>query len=203
MRAKDIMTTPVVTVTRDTHIKDAAALMVERAISAMPVVDEAGDLVGIVSEADLIPLELTPDPRSHILPTPRRHGPVPRTVGEVMTTRVVALQESADVAEVARLMLRAQVKRIPIVSDARVIGIVSRRDVLKVLARSDAEIVAELRELLDEEIEMLGRFVAEVEDGVVTLTGPDERPSRRLAELLARSVAGVIDVQFRDAPPET
>jgi CBS domain-containing protein len=70
MRAKDIMTTPVVTITSGRPVKEVAGLLVERGISAVPVVDERGALVGIVSEADLVPLETTPDPRSRARPDP-------------------------------------------------------------------------------------------------------------------------------------
>jgi osmotically-inducible protein OsmY len=80
-----------------------------------------------------------------------------------------------------------------------VIGIVARRDVLKGLARSDLEIEVELGDLLDEEIQMMGRYRAQVSDGVVTLLGPVDRASQRLAELLARSIPGVIDVRFERA----
>ncbi|MGH2655556.1 MAG: CBS domain-containing protein [Actinomycetota bacterium] len=195
MRVKDIMATPVVTVTPNQALKEVAALLVERGISAVPVVDQNDQLVGIVSERDLIPLETTPEPRSRILPVKgRRH--VPTTVAEVMTPDVVTLPESADAAEAARLMLDRGVKRIPIVKGPRVVGIVSRRDLLRVLARTDREIRAEIEELLDDEILMLGRFRAQVANGVVTLSGPADERSRRLAEVLARSVPGVLAVRF-------
>lgn len=202
MRAKDIMTTPVITVTPETPLKEVAALLVDRGISAVPVVGDAEELVGIVSEADLVPLETTPDPRSRIILRRWRRFRVPRTAGQVMIREVVALSEDADVSEVAWLMLEKRVKRIPIVAAGRVTGIVSRRDVIKVLARTDAEILVEVAELLDDEILMLGRFEPEVSGGVVTLTGtgPREPARRRLAELLARSVPGVIEVRFTDDP---
>lgn len=198
MRAKDIMTTPVITVTPDTPLKEVAALLVDRGISGVPVVNDAEELVGIVSEADLVPLETTPDPRSRIIPRRWRWFRVPQTAEEVMTREVVALPEDADVSDVAGLMLEKRVKRIPILAGDRVVGIVSRRDVLKVLARTDAEILREVTELLDDEILMLGRFEPGVSGGVVTLTGPRDPASRRLAELLTRSVAGVIEVRFAE-----
>jgi CBS domain-containing protein len=198
MRAKDIMTRPAITVTPDRPIKVAASLLIEHAISALPVVDEQGELIGIVSEGDLVPLETRPDPRRHLLPTPQRQAHVPLIVQEVMTRDVVALPEDADVAEVARLMLDRHVKRIPIVRDRHVVGIVSRRDLLKVLARDDGDIRHELDALLSDEILSLGRFTADVRGGVAVLVGPGDRASRRLAELLARSVPGVLAVEFAD-----
>ncbi|HEX6261628.1 MAG TPA: CBS domain-containing protein [Actinomycetota bacterium] len=196
MHVKDVMTTPVVTLRPETPIKEAAALLVRHGVSGAPVVDEHEQLVGIVSESDLMALETTPDPRSRIRLPRWRRVRVPRRVEQVMTRDVVTLPERADVADAARLMLERRVKRIPVVAEGRVVGIVSRRDVLRLLARTDGEIRAELQELLSEEILILGRFEAQVEDGVVTLAGPPDPRARRLAELLARSVGGVVGVRF-------
>jgi CBS domain-containing protein len=197
MRVKDIMSSPVVTVRPDTPIKEAAAILVERRISALPVVGEHGNLTGIVSEADLVVLETQPDPRRHVIPSQYRRKAIPRVVGEVMTRDVIAVDEDADVALVARLMLEHRLKSVPVVIGNEVVGIVARRDVLRVLARSDIEIHVELEDLLDEEIQMMGRYRARVSDGIVTLYGPTDRAGQRLAELLARSVPGVIDVRFK------
>jgi CBS domain-containing protein len=199
MRAKDIMTSPVITVTPDTSIKEAAAILIRNRISTLPVVNDQQELVGIVSEADLMALETEPDPRRHVIPQLYTTKSAPRVVGEVMTRDVIAVPEDANVAMVARLMLEHRLKSVPVVIGNEVIGIVARRDVLKVLARSDMEIHVELEDLLDEEIQMMGRYRARVSDGVVTLIGPVDRASQRLAELLARSVPGVIGVRFERA----
>jgi CBS domain-containing protein len=199
MRAKDVMTTPVVTVSPSTRLKDVAALFVERGISAVPVVDEADELIGIVSEYDLVPLEAARDPRAHVIPIGHAHRDVPRTAAEVMTREVVCAPPDADAGEIARLMLKRGVKSIPIVEGKWVVGIVSRRDLLRVLARSDPEIRAELDELFDDEIGMLGRFEIDVSDGVVTVRGHTDREGRHLAEVLARSVPGVVEVEFEAA----
>jgi CBS domain-containing protein len=199
MRAKEIMTSPVISVMPDTPIKEAAAILIRNRISALPVVDELEHLVGIVSEADLVALETVPDPRRHAIPSTYKAKPVPRVVGEVMTREVVAVPDDADLALVARLMLEHRLKSLPVVMGNEVIGIVARRDVLKVLARSDLEIHVELEDLLDEEIQMMGRYRAQVSNGVVTLTGPVDRASQRLAELLARGVPGVLGVRFEKA----
>jgi CBS-domain-containing membrane protein len=203
VRARDVMTSSVITAQPSTLIKDAAALLVAHQINAVPVVDEAGCLVGIVSEADLLGLESGFDPRRHVIPLGNGNSgrtDAPRTVVEIMTRDVVALPDDADVADVARLMLDKRIKQIPIVSGNELVGIVSRRDILKVLARHDADIHVELEDLLDEEIKSIGRFRAVVAGGVVTLRGPSDGDSRRLAELLARSVPGVVAVRFADAP---
>jgi CBS domain-containing protein len=201
MRAKDIMTTPVITVARETPLKEVANTLIRREINAVPVVNEADELIGIVSEADLVLLETTPDPRSQAIPIGHRNEPFPRTAGDVMTTKVVALPEEADTSQIARLMLEKRIRQIPIVSGTRVTGIVARRDLLKVLARSDAEIRCEVEDMMDDEILMLGRFGVDVSGGVVTLRGSTDRPGRRLAELLTRSVPGVLDVEFVEVNP--
>jgi CBS domain-containing protein len=104
------------------------------------------------------------------------------------------------VAEAARVMLERHIKRVPIVDEGRVVGIVSRRDLLRILARSDREISNELDALLSDEILMLGHLRTEVHDGVVDLYGGDDPATRRLGELLARSVPGVLEVRIHADP---
>jgi CBS domain-containing protein len=195
MRVRDVMSSPVVTVAPDTHLKEVADLLVRHEVSAVPVVED-GALVGIVSEADLVPLELAPDPRAHLAPVREPPPGVPRVVAEVMTREVVALPEGADAAEAGRLMLERRIKSIPVVQGRRVVGIVARRDLLKVLARGDEEIAGDLRTLLEEELGPPSPYRVTVRDGVVELTGPPDPTVRRLATLLVRGVPGVVEVRF-------
>jgi len=195
MRVRDVMSSPVVTVAPDTHLKEVADLLVRHEVSAVPVVED-GALVGIVSEADLVPLELAPDPRAHLAPVREPPPGVPRVVAEVMTREVVALPEGADAAEAGRLMLERRIKSIPVVQGRRVVGIVARRDLLKVLARADEEIAGDLRALLEEELGPPSPYRVTVRDGVVELTGPPDPTVRRLATLLVRGVPGVVEVRF-------
>jgi CBS domain-containing protein len=195
MRIRDVMSSPVVTVAPDTHLKEVADLLVRHELSAVPVVED-GALVGIVSEADLVPLELAPDPRAHLAPVREPPPGIPRVVAEVMTREVVALPEGADAAEAGRLMLERRIKSIPVVQGRRVVGIVARRDLLKVLARGDEEIAGDLRTLLEEELGPPSPYRVTVRDGVVELTGPPDPTVRRLATLLVRGVPGVVEVRF-------
>jgi CBS domain-containing protein len=195
MRAKDAMTSPAITVTPETHCKDAAALLVRHRISALPVVDGGGRLVGLVSEADLLPLEATPDPRSQATPLQPRVEPLPRLVEEVMTPDVYTVDEDTDLGLVAQRMLDANVKRFPVLRGNRVVGIVSRHDLVKVIARTDEEVQAGVQNALAEEGMRLGSLGVRVRDGVVELTGGGDRQTLRLAEILARSVPGVLDVR--------
>ena len=189
------MTSPAITVTPETHCKDAAALLVRHRISALPVADETGRLVGLVSEADLLPLEATPDPRSAATPLPPRAMPLPRTVDEVMTPEVYTVDEDTDLGTVAQRMLEANVKRFPVLRGDRVVGIVSRHDLVRVIARADEEVEAGVQKLLSDEGMRLTATGVTVHDGVVELSVDGDGPTLRLAEILARSVPGVLDVR--------
>lgn len=195
MRAKDVMSTPVVTVEAATPAKDVASVLVRYDIGAVPVVDDSGGLHGLVSEEDLLPLGRAED---HVWRRPYPMRPPPRTAGEAMTTDVVTVTGDADVADVVRLMLERGAARVPVVEDGRVVGIISRRDVLRMLARSDASIEAELRAWLDAESELIGSWTATVSHGWVALRGPAEDTARRLATLIAQHVPGVVAFSFED-----
>jgi CBS domain-containing protein len=125
MKVHEIMSRRVIAVTPGTGIKEAAGLLVERGISALPVLDSKGALVGIVSEADLI--------------APETGGSGLRLVGDVMTRDVLTVSASCEVTQAARIMLDAGIKRVPVLRARRVVGILSRRDLVRVLARSDGE----------------------------------------------------------------
>jgi CBS domain-containing protein len=197
MRVKQVMSSPVVTVRPGTPVKEVAAVLVGCGISAVPVVGEDGRLLGIVSEGDLVPLQALPEPGRY----PGRAelaGFLPRTAADAMTTRVVTVGEDADAAQAARLMLERSVRSLPVLRGGRLTGIVSRRDLLRALARRDAELRAEVEELLADPNLLLGAVGVAVDGGVVRLTGARDRATRRLAGVLARSVPGVVAVSFAD-----
>lgn len=191
MHVRDAMTAQVVTVEPATPIKDAARILVERDFSALPVVDAAGELVGIVTEADLLPLE-APDPRTQLRP----RGPAPATVGEVMTQDVITTDPAADLSVAAELMLQAAIKHLPVLDCGRLVGILSRHDIVRVLAAPDGRVEERVREVLADEGAGLVQAGVHVEHGVVVLSGVSDSRTRRLAEALARSVPGVLDVRF-------
>ena len=195
MRVRDVMSTPVVTVPPGMPLKEVARLLVTRGISAVPVVDR-GELVGILSEANLIPVELAPDPRAHLARLPDASQTPSRVASEAMTRDVVALPEDADVADAGRLMLERRIKSIPVVRRRRVIGMVARRDLLEVLARTDEAITRDLETLLAAQLGAPSPYRVTVRDGVVDLTGPPDPVDRQLATLLARGVPGVLEVRL-------
>ena len=198
MRATDFMTSPVVTVSPSTPISEASALLVDRGFSAVPVVDDLQQLVGIVSESDLLRGRVSADPRAHLRPIPLDVTPPPHSVEEVMTDKVVALPESADEAAFAAVMIGNKFKSVPVVSGLRVVGIVSASDLLRTHIRSDETIAREVGTRLHEYTGGRDLWSVTVTDGVVTLTGRLAEPHRRVAVLLAETVPGVARVLVAD-----
>jgi CBS domain-containing protein len=123
MRAKDVMSDGVLSVGPDASVLEAARLLINRRVSAMPVVDDTGTMTGIVSEADLMG-----DTADYVAAYDGR--PV-RTVADVMTREVVTVSEDTPIAQVAWLMKARNIKRIPILKNGAIVGIVSRVDILR------------------------------------------------------------------------
>jgi CBS domain-containing protein len=190
VKVREIMTRPVTVVHTDTPVQEAAAMLTAHNITSMPVLDDDDQVVGIVSEADLIRERM---PRHENDNTD--HGEPAHLVSQVMTDTVVCLPDSADTADAAELMLNYDVRAIPIVSGSRLQGIVSRRDLLRSLVRDDDAIAAEVRSRLDYYAGRHGRWSVEVDDGVVTVAGQfDDEAERQVVSVLARTVAGVSSV---------
>src|SRR5512132_2554993 len=189
MRICEVMTSPVVTVQPDTQLKDVAATLIEHGINAAPVTDASDRLVGIVSEADLLSLEPPPGLGS-VASWPSRD-----TVRGVMSQSVYTLTEHVDAAAAARMMLRHNLKSVPVVAGDRVVGIVARRDLLRLIARSDQEIRVDLERRLKEELDALQRLAVDVVGGVVTIDAAIGPLGRQLLEGLARTVPGVVEVR--------
>jgi CBS domain-containing protein len=197
MRAKDIMTTTVVTVHSDDPIHHAATLMTDRKVTSLPVLDEDDRVIGIISEADIIRDRMPSDPRSHLRVDPEQQPDPSQLVRDVMIETVVCLGENADTADLAALMLDNNVRAVPIVDGARLVGIVSRRDLLRTLLRDDDAILRDVQQSLDDYAAESGRWRVTVEDGVVSIHGRFDGDEQKIVELLARSVRGVIRVHTK------
>jgi CBS domain-containing protein len=198
MLVREVMTPHPVTVHPSTETKTALRLLDEHAVTSMAVVEEDSRIVGVVGEADLVREALPPDPRAHMIPPAEDPRPArPHTVGEVMNRHPVAVHGDTDLSEAVELMTSTAVKSLPVVDGRRrVVGMVSRRDVVHLLARDDERIEQQVDELYREAgVDWLVR----VDDGTVTVEGPDDRSSRAIAISLASTVAGVTDVRI--APP--
>ena len=204
---KDLMTPQVVTIGPATPFKEIGPRLANHRVSAVPVVDDDGLVLGVVSEADLLLKEEFPDPDADIplFWTKRRRLERDRaaatTARDLMSIAVVSIAPEATVAEAARRMHTAGVKRLPVLDEGgRLVGILSRADLLKVFNRPDQAI---RREIMDEVIvgEFMmdpNRFFIHVTDGVVVLQGRVER--RSLLPWLVRavhSVEGVVRVKNR------
>jgi CBS-domain-containing membrane protein len=201
------MTTEVVTVDERASFKDVATLIARHRVSALPVLDGDGRVVGIVSEADLLLKEEFPEGTAggRLFQSRRRREARAKAAGdtaaEVMTSPAVTVGPDVSIAEAARLLHRHGVKRLPVVDPAGpLLGIVSRADLLKVFLRSDTEIADEVRQ----QVLVRGMWidpdtvVVEVRDGVVTLSGQLERSSLiPIVASLTRSLDGVVDVVDR------
>jgi CBS domain-containing protein len=229
MKAKDIMTTPVIGVTPDTTVSEIAALLLERRISAVPVV-ENGRLVGIVSEADLLHrheigtdcvaqsgswwLRLFSADRS-IEEYIKSHA---RRARDVMTHEVATVSPETPVAEVATVLERRGVKRVPVVEAGRLAGIVSRANLVQALARMPQD---EVRATRPSDEAIRARLLAELErqpwwrhgmstvyvsEGVVTYSGAiGAEEERHAARVAAENIAGVRGIEdrrpmYRDLP---
>ncbi|HKS44968.1 MAG TPA: CBS domain-containing protein [Amycolatopsis sp.] len=190
MRVLDIMSKPVVTVTQETPAKQAAGLLAAHGFTALPVVDDDERLVGIVTEADLMADRIPRDARFSRLDACERHPGA--TVAEVMTTPATAMGPGTELAVLARALLEARIRAMPIVDGARVVGIVTRGDIVRTFARGDADIAADVRHHLA----IYGgadRWHVQVRDGIVDIADEfDDGTDRHVATLLAQSVPGVV-----------
>ncbi|GAA2211798.1 CBS domain-containing protein [Nonomuraea monospora] len=204
----DVMTTDVVTVTAPTPFKDIAEALIAGGISAVPVVDDDGHVLGMVSEADLLRKEefreqfyregYRPPLRARLRHPKGREKAEGDTAAELMTSPAVRVSPRAATVEAARLMDAHDVKRLAVVDgDGRLVGIVSRRDLVKLFLRSDEEIAREVREdVLDRSlwVDTEGVEVG-VHQGIVTLSGwMERRTEAAIAVRMTGRVNGVVDV---------
>lgn len=217
MQVSDVMTVDVVSVSLDTPVDAIARLMVERRISGVPVVDRQSRVLGMVSEGDLIRRSETDTARRRswwlqlLSPSAELASEYVKTHGRraehVMTRKVVTVAETAPLREVADLLERHGIKRMPVLRDGRLVGIISRANLLQALASAGASTAAArgdeaIRELLLAELRrqkwapaLPGNVI--VTDGIVHLWGnvlsEEERTARRVAAENIDGVRGVED----------
>lgn len=192
MFVRQVMTPDPVTVSAGTTVKTALRLLDENDISSMPVVDAAGRICGVVSEADLIRDLVGPDQRLHEIPVADpepQHG----YVDEVMTAHAITVLPETDLATAVDLVTSIGIKCLPVVdAQGRVVGVVSRRDVVRVLARADEMLEREVDGLLSDA--GMSDWLVDVHDGIARITGPETSRERTLAKVLARTVPGIVAV---------
>lgn len=206
---KGVMTDSVVAVREDADFKEMVTVMRSRRISAFPVIDTSGRVLGVVSEADLLLKETTPAlPQGAIRLAWRlrdRSKAAGMTAAELMTKPAVTIREDAPVAEAARLMQSRKVKRLPVVDgNGRLRGIITRTDVLSVFERPGYEIWDEvIKDVIAGEFGLDPEmFVVTVQSGIVTVTGSvDRRPNALSLLATIRHLEGVIGVRDRLSYP--
>jgi CBS domain-containing protein len=217
MKARDVMTQPVLWVTPETPLHQVAALMLERRISGVPVVDAAGHVVGVLSEGDFIRrpeigtdlpgsrwLRFLASPDEQARDYLKTHG---RTAAEVMSAPALTVPADTPLATVARIMSAKGIKRLPVIEDGRLVGIVTRADLLRAVyehpaqtqAASDDEIRHAVAAVLKSADWAAGAIVdVQVSQGVVQLRGSvDSEPQREALLLAVRSLPGVRGVEAR------
>lgn len=223
MEAQDVMTRNVATTTPEATVSEVAGLLIDRHVSAAPVVDAEGKLVGIVSEGDLIRrpeiagerrpswwLAMISDQADLARDYVKTHG---QTVADIMTRNVATVSETTPINEIARLLEERRIKRVPVLRDGKVVGIVARADLLRALAvrpvpevsaaarKDDRAILAELQQKLHQQHWDGLLLNVVVEDGVAHVWGLVENEATRKALVVAaKEVAGVKQVATHFAP---
>lgn len=193
MLVSDVMTSPALSVPLGAPIEVAISILGRSSISSLPVVDERGAVVGIVSEGDVLRDQLPRDPRAHLrapLPTLARD----RRVNDVMTADPKCVTQMTDSSEVAQLLARRGWKSLPVVDEERrLIGVVSRSDILRVMAVPDEQLVQAIdRALLEAGIPSV---TVQVTGGHVNVSpGVPELGPAALA--VAATVPGIRSVQL-------
>lgn len=211
MKAHQIMSRDVVTVTPAMPVRDIAALMTEKRISGVPVVSADGTVVGIVSESDLLRraeigtvpprkwwLNFFSDPDALARQYTKTHG---LRAEDVMTHPVISVGEDADLSEIARTLDKHKVKRLPVLQDGKLVGIISRADIVRALSQtevvrpsmSDAALEKSLQEKMRAQDWLEDTFInLAVRDGAVELTGfVASAEQRRALHVLIEATDGV------------
>jgi CBS domain-containing protein len=200
----DVMTHTVAAIGRGASFKEIVRMMQEWKVSALPVLEGEGRVVGVVSEADLLHKEEFRDSDPDRATQLRRLSDLAKagavTAGELMTSPALTVHADETLARAARTMAHAKVKRLPVVDELGMLqGIVSRADLLKVFLRDDEDIAEEVRREVVSYLFPAATSAARVavRDGVVTLSGRIKDTSLiPVAARLIRAVEGVVDVEF-------
>jgi CBS domain-containing protein len=207
-RVSDVMTTTVVTVDRITPYQEIDRLLTRHRISGVPVLKMGREVVGVVSETDLLAAEDETRRQARMAGSIgrrwhlRKQPHVRLTAGALMTSPAITIAPDATIPAAARLMTTNHISRLPVVGEkGKLVGLVSRRDLLSVFLRPDADIAHDARQVLDElPLADAKAVIAEVKHGVVTLTGtirPEADHEQDLMPLTVRliwDIDGVVDV---------
>ena len=224
MNASDVMTAGVITTGPDADVRSAAKTMLEKGISALPVVDKTGNLIGIISEGDLIRrtesgteattswwLRLLSDNEALASRFVKAHG---MRVADVMSQEVITAAPDTPLAEIARLLEKNRIKRVPILKDGKLVGVVSRANLLQALASAKPAFAgtvqvsdntlrdAILNRLWDQPWAHPGMINVIVTSGVVDLWGTVSSDTERKAlKILVAEMPGVVAINDHLSKP--
>jgi CBS domain-containing protein len=204
MKVRELMTTEVVSVTPETPLRKAAAVLAESKISGMPVVDAADNVVGVLSEGDIVVRAGGSEKSKHGLlgwlldpDLGLEEKMTAENVGDAMSAPAVVIAPTRPVYEAARLMVHENVNRLPVVEGDALVGILTRADVVRAFSRSDEELADEIENEVLRRTFWLepGRVSVTVDDGHVRLAGEveTEADAEVLPALVAR-IPGVVAV---------
>ncbi|WP_208765103.1 CBS domain-containing protein [Streptomyces albidochromogenes] len=207
----DVMTSVVAAVSLEAQFKEIVTTMRQWRVTALPVLEGEGRVIGVVSEADLMPKEELRATDATLIDQKQRLADYAKagavSARDLMSSPAVTIHPNAPLPQAARLMAQHRIKRLPVVDEAGILrGIVSRADLLKVFLRPDRELAAEVRHEVVDHLFPVSRagIVVEVEEGRVTLSGQVRDATLiPVAERLTRAVEGVVDVRCRLTGPTT
>jgi len=216
MKARDVMSSPVITVNPATSVREVAQLFLDKRISGAPVVDDNGKLVGMISEGDLLHRAEAETGRRrswwlHLLTQKgtlasdyvREHG---RSVADVMSHRLITASPEMPLRDIARLLEKNRIKRVPIVENGELVGFVSRANLIQAVAGAQREMEIKLSDqqireklladLRNQPWAELGIINVTVTEGKVELWGiVDGENERRALKVAAGAVPGVVAVE--------
>jgi CBS domain-containing protein len=205
---RDVMTRTVRSVGPDTPLKDVARELIEHRISGLPVVDDAGQVIGVISEGDLLAKEQRPGAVRH-RPLARLFGESAETrrlmakaeastAGEAMTSPAITIEASKPIDTAATMMIQRKINRLPVTDGGKLVGIVTRSDVVGTFARSDEVLADVIRDEVLHQALWLdpAAFEVTVTNGMATIHGEVERRSTAtILEHMVRMVPGIVSVE--------
>jgi CBS domain-containing protein len=202
MKVRELMTEGVISVRPAALLREAASVLVEHRVSGVPVVSETGEVVGVLSEADIVMKASGGSAHGGLLtwlfdPDLTGDKVTAQTAGEAMSSPAVTITPGRRVHEAARLMIDEGVNRLPVVEEGALVGIVTRADIVRAFTRDDTELA---REITDDILRRTfwaepGSVTVAVADGRVTLSGEVETETDlEMLPLFVSRVPGVVAV---------
>ena len=201
MKVADLMSTNVRAVRPELSLKDAAGLLAEHRIGGLPVLDDQGMPVGVISKTDIVIKERGELPKRHWWQFGGNGSDATaakvaaETVGEAMSSPAITIGPEASVSIAADRMLEDGINCLPVVQRDRLVGMITRHDLVRVFARGDVEIEQEIKHDAFEGLTWPEAIEVHVKDGAVTMRGQtDTLADARLLPVEVRHVLGVISV---------